>query len=58
MKRKLITEEQLRSVMREQGIKDVSEVKEASIERNGQISVIPSDSQQDKGGGTQPLDVS
>ena len=56
--KKLISEEQLRSMIREQEIKDISEVKEASIERNGQISVKPSDGQQDKGGGTQLSDVS
>lgn len=40
MKRNLIDEEQLRGVLRVQGHEDVDEVKEASIERNGQISVI------------------
>ena len=41
MKEELITEEQLRGALRVEGIEDVDEVKEASIERNGQISVIP-----------------
>ena len=45
MKRELITEEQLRGQLRVQGIEDVEGVKEASIERNGQISVIPSNGQ-------------
>jgi uncharacterized membrane protein YcaP (DUF421 family) len=57
MKRELITEEQLRSVLRTQGIEDVSEVKEASIEPNGQISVIPFDDPPDKGGALQPPDA-
>ena len=43
MKRNLIDEDQLRAVLRVQGHEDVDEVKEASIERNGQISVIPAD---------------
>jgi uncharacterized membrane protein YcaP (DUF421 family) len=41
MKRELIVEEQIYSVLRQQGLEDVSEVKEARIEPNGQISVIP-----------------
>jgi uncharacterized membrane protein YcaP (DUF421 family) len=57
MERELVTEEQLHSVLREQGIEDVNEVKEASIEPNGQITVLPRNGQQDKGGGTQPPDA-
>jgi uncharacterized membrane protein YcaP (DUF421 family) len=45
MKRELIVEEQIYSVMRQQGAEDVSEVKEARIEPNGQISVIPFEGQ-------------
>ena len=41
MKRELVTEEQLRGQLRVEGVEDVEEVKEASIERNGQISVVP-----------------
>jgi uncharacterized membrane protein YcaP (DUF421 family) len=57
MQRELVTEEQLHSVLRQQGIEDVNEVKEASIEPNGQISVLPLNGQQDKGGGAQPPDA-
>jgi uncharacterized membrane protein YcaP (DUF421 family) len=55
--RELITEEQLYSLLRQQGIEDVSEVKEALVEPNGQVSVIPFDEQQDKGGASQMPDV-
>ena len=57
MDREIIPGEQLYSMLRQQEIEDVSEVKEARIEPNGQISIIPFDGQQDKGGGTQPPDV-
>jgi uncharacterized membrane protein YcaP (DUF421 family) len=57
MKRELVAEEQIQSVLRQQGIEDVNEVKEASIEPNGQISVLPHNGQQDKGGGAQPPDA-
>ena len=57
MDREIIPGEQLYSMLRQQEIEDVSEVKEARIEPNGQISTIPFDGQQDKGGGTQPPDV-
>jgi uncharacterized membrane protein YcaP (DUF421 family) len=52
MERELIVEEQLRALLRVQGIEDVGEVKEARIEPNGQISVIPFNDQ-DKSGGTE-----
>ena len=52
MKRELIVEEQIYSMLRQQGMEDVSEVKEAQIEPNGQISVVPFESQQDEGSGT------
>jgi uncharacterized membrane protein YcaP (DUF421 family) len=57
MQKELITEEQIYSVMRQQGIEDISEVKEALIEPNGLISVIPFDGQPDKGGAPQQRDV-
>jgi uncharacterized membrane protein YcaP (DUF421 family) len=47
MKRELIVEEQIYSVLRQQGIEDVSEVKEARIEPNGQISIVPFDGQEE-----------
>jgi uncharacterized membrane protein YcaP (DUF421 family) len=50
MERGLVTEEPLDNVLRQQGIEEVNEVKEASIEPNGQISVLPLNGQQNKGG--------
>ena len=40
MRRELITEEELRSQLREQGIEDLAEVREAYIEGDGRFSVI------------------
>ncbi len=40
MRRELITEDELMMELRKQGLKDVSRVKEASIESDGRISVI------------------
>ena len=40
MRRELITEADLRGQLREQGISDISKVKEAYIESDGRISVI------------------
>jgi uncharacterized membrane protein YcaP (DUF421 family) len=40
MRRELITEADLMGQLREQGISDISKVKEASIESDGRISVI------------------
>jgi uncharacterized membrane protein YcaP (DUF421 family) len=40
MRRELITEAQLLGKLREEGIEDISEVKQAQIESDGQLSVI------------------
>jgi uncharacterized membrane protein YcaP (DUF421 family) len=40
MRRELITEEELMMQLRQQGLDDISKVKNASIESDGQISVI------------------
>lgn len=40
MRKELITPDELRSLLREQGIDDLGEVKEAFLEGNGQISVV------------------
>lgn len=40
MRRELITEEELMSQLREQGIEDISEVKSAFLEGDGHLSVI------------------
>lgn len=41
MRRELITEEELMSQLREQGLDDFGKVKEAYIESDGRISIIP-----------------
>lgn len=41
MRRELITDEELMSQLREQGLDDVAKVKEAYIESSGHISVVP-----------------
>jgi uncharacterized membrane protein YcaP (DUF421 family) len=43
MRKELITEEELRSQMRQQGVKDFAEVRRACLEANGEISVIKID---------------
>lgn len=40
MRQELITKEELMSLLREQGVDDISEVKEAFMEGNGQMSVV------------------
>jgi uncharacterized membrane protein YcaP (DUF421 family) len=40
MRRELITEDELLSKLRQQGVDDLSEVKEAFMEGDGQISVV------------------
>ncbi len=40
MRREFITEEELKSMLRQQGVEDISEVKKAYMEGDGQISVI------------------
>jgi uncharacterized membrane protein YcaP (DUF421 family) len=47
MQQELITEEQLYSLLRQQGIEDINEVKEAQIEPNGQISIVPFGAQEE-----------
>jgi uncharacterized membrane protein YcaP (DUF421 family) len=41
MRRELITEDELKSQLRQQGIDDLAEVKEAYLEGDGRISVVP-----------------
>jgi uncharacterized membrane protein YcaP (DUF421 family) len=43
MRRQLVTEEELMSHLREEGVEDLARVKRASIEGDGRISVITSD---------------
>jgi len=50
MRKQFITEEELRSQLRQQGVQDLAEVKQASLEANGEISVIKADSSDDGGG--------
>lgn len=48
MKKELITEEEIMSQLREQGINDISEVKEALLEGDGKFSVVNKDKKEDK----------
>lgn len=41
LRQELITEEELRGMLRQQGVKDLSEIKEARVESDGGLSVIP-----------------
>ena len=57
MDRELITEDELMSQLRQQGIEDISEVKECCLESNGEFSIIrhssernPKGNKKDKGG--------
>jgi uncharacterized membrane protein YcaP (DUF421 family) len=43
MRRELITEEELRGQLRQQGVSKVEEVKRACLEANGEISVVKKD---------------
>ena len=54
LKSEIIPEEQIYSTLRQQGVEDVSEVKEARIEPNRQISVIPFEGQQSEDEGGDP----
>lgn len=47
LRRELITEEELMTGLREQGIRDVAEVEEARIEGNGRLTVFGRDSHPD-----------
>ncbi|HWQ13166.1 MAG TPA: YetF domain-containing protein [Roseiflexaceae bacterium] len=45
MRREMITDEELMSQLREQGVDDLSQVKEAALEGDGRVSVVTRDSQ-------------
>lgn len=47
MRKELITEEELKSQLRQQGIDDVKDVKRACIEENGRLSIVPFDKDKD-----------
>jgi uncharacterized membrane protein YcaP (DUF421 family) len=47
MRKELITEEELRSQLRQQGASDLAEVKRAFLEGNGEISVMKKDEGED-----------
>lgn len=49
MQSEMISEDELMSYLRQQGIEDVSEVKTACMEGDGRISVIPKDSKKKRG---------
>ncbi|WP_249166490.1 DUF421 domain-containing protein [Bradyrhizobium sp. JYMT SZCCT0428] len=46
MRQEFITEEELRSQLRQQGVSELAEVREACLEANGELSVIKSDSKE------------
>jgi len=50
MRKELITKADLMGQLREQGISDISKVKEAYMESDGQISVIEHEEHHEKGG--------
>jgi len=47
MRKQFITEEELRGQLRQQGVLDLAEVKQANLEANGEISVVKADSSND-----------
>ena len=51
MRKEMITTEELMSLLREQGVESLDEVKKCSLEGDGHISVIKNASSGDKGGG-------
>ena len=51
MRREMISEEELLSQLREQGVEGVDEVKKCYLEPDGHVSVIKKDSGGDEGGG-------
>lgn len=50
MRKQFITEDELRGELRQQGIQDMAEVKQANLEANGEISVVKMDPGDDGGG--------
>lgn len=52
MRRELVTEEELKSLLRTQGVDDFSRVKLACLESSGDISVVTFDNDQSQGGHT------
>jgi len=52
MRRELVTEEELKSLLRTQGVDDFSRVKLACLESSGDISVVTFDGDQAQGGHT------
>ncbi|WP_249142783.1 DUF421 domain-containing protein [Bradyrhizobium sp. AUGA SZCCT0160] len=46
MRQEFITEEELRGQLRQQGVSQLAEVREACLEANGELSVIKSDSKE------------
>ncbi|HXK60876.1 MAG TPA: DUF421 domain-containing protein [Acidobacteriota bacterium] len=41
MRRELVTDEELMSIIRREGFEDVSEIKEACMEADGEVSIVP-----------------
>jgi uncharacterized membrane protein YcaP (DUF421 family) len=55
MRKELITKEELMGQLREQGVQELSEVKEASLEANGEISVVKVKSKDDANPKKKPI---
>ncbi len=49
MRKEFITEDELRSQMRQQGVSDFAEIKRACLEANGEISVVKNEDAGDSG---------
>ena len=47
MRQEFITEEELRGQLRQQGISQMAEVREACLEANGEVSIIKTDTSKD-----------
>ena len=56
MRKEMITQDEMMTHLREQGVEDVSEVKAAYIEGDGRISVIKAESSGDDSGGSSAAD--
>ena len=55
LRRQFVTEEELMSHLREQGVEEVSQVKRAYIEGDGRISVVPREGQSHQGEQSGPV---
>jgi uncharacterized membrane protein YcaP (DUF421 family) len=54
LEKEMITEEELMSNLRQQGIENVSDVKQCSLESNGEFSIIRNDGEANRGNKKKP----